>query len=283
MDLLVAAATSEPSGQSVRLIIVLLLAVALGLACLTFWYWRFTDPRRRQVAAVTPATVMPNESEAEQLTPVPPTTTRLDPDSSTAPIAVPAVTGQLPAVVLDGVEEAQLSLPSEPPGAGSGGSATDFAAAVSEHRDRSGETVTRQVPPLVDAPPADDAQSDPSQGDRPPDSSDGPRPGGEDNQLSGDDVPDRIDGSGSGDTEVRAGVPTDLEFSSVLSEAVKTGEVNLTDDQWEQLADAVLDAIGWGHLDDEAAADACSGDDSESERSSHPGEAVASHTVGALD
>ncbi|MDA3041053.1 MAG: hypothetical protein O3C27_16285 [Actinomycetota bacterium] len=45
--LLLAQQAADETGQTIRLIIMGLLAVAVLLALLTVWYWRHTDPRRR--------------------------------------------------------------------------------------------------------------------------------------------------------------------------------------------------------------------------------------------
>ena len=55
-------AASDDTGRTVVLVIGALLALAVVLAGLTFWYWRHTDPRKRSMAvsaASRPATVAP--------------------------------------------------------------------------------------------------------------------------------------------------------------------------------------------------------------------------------
>lgn len=47
VPLLFAQQAADDTGQTIRLIIMGLLAVAVLLALLTVWYWRHTDPRRR--------------------------------------------------------------------------------------------------------------------------------------------------------------------------------------------------------------------------------------------
>ena len=47
VPLLLAQQAADDTGQTIRLIIMGLLAVAVLLALLTVWYWRHTDPRRR--------------------------------------------------------------------------------------------------------------------------------------------------------------------------------------------------------------------------------------------
>ncbi len=57
---------ADDTGRRVQLVIYALLAVAVLLALLTIWYWRHTDPRRRQVAS----SVNTAGSGARELTPI---------------------------------------------------------------------------------------------------------------------------------------------------------------------------------------------------------------------
>ncbi len=189
MELLVAAANDQ-SGEAVRLIVILLLVVAGCLAGLTAWYWRYTDPRRRDTAT----SVQPAESDRPEAKP------NLDQLPLLAASSyVPAVTGQMPAV----------QLPAPPP--------------------------TRTAPSVELPAPASGLLSPDGTGFAVVEK---PEP----------DEPDAIvDGlSDKGDEGDRELDPQD-DF--VIVDAAKTGEINLTDAQWDQLAEAVLGAIGWGETD----------------------------------
>lgn len=210
MELLVAAANDQ-SGQAVQVIVVLLLVVAACLAGLTIWYWRFTDPRRR-VETEAELKSLPEESA---LPPVPAPISAVA--AAEGPARVPAVTGQMPAVsVVQQVAPALIgsvnrSEPVHP---------------------RKPAVVVRHVPPPV-RPPASAAVSSSR----------------EVLELSPNDSVRSDDTGGSVSPADLTAIGSEHSINqSVLGEAAKTGELNLTDAQWDHLAQAVLGAMGWDDL-----------------------------------
>ncbi len=206
MELLVAAANDQ-SGQAVRLIVILLLVVAGGLTVLTIWYWRFTDPRRHTSLS---AESVVSESVAHDGLPV----------ADAPPVAevayVPAVTGQMPVVTL-------TDQPGGSPVISVGSDSTDGELAGSG---------------LIESASTDRASRDMV-----------PPPQRPDKQPTLP-LPQESEPEHEPDSEFEFEFDSEREVhqvvsDSVLDDAVKTGEINLTDSQWDQLAEAVLGAIGW--------------------------------------
>lgn len=95
-QLLLAQQAADNTGQTIRLIIMGLLVVALLLAMLTVWYWRHTDPRRLVRDPVAEMSQGTREAESGHATPVAAVDPRLRPSGQFP---------QSPPMVDDGAEE----------------------------------------------------------------------------------------------------------------------------------------------------------------------------------
>ncbi len=91
MFLQVAAAADE-TGRVITMLTAGLVAIALGLAALTVWYWRFTNPRRQ------PAALLHTTDAAPDATPIAAETAAAPTAAPIARNSVPAETGAVPVV-----------------------------------------------------------------------------------------------------------------------------------------------------------------------------------------
>lgn len=273
MELLVAAA-NESTGQSVRVIVVLLVSVAFGLACLTVWYWRFTNPKRRLVpiAAVSPTPAVP---ATVPIMPVPATVAAGPgtPFDSSAPNRSVLSAGDHLVKASHSIPIAEawptVELPIAkllPPGPRSGhwfapavtGEVSLVSASTPVVEGQSFDTFDMQPPdPVVDVADHEDEPVNKPIDEPVCDLSDEPV----DEVVAAADAMFAADASFAEmsfnpvDTVEIEGAqvirPPQGGETSVLASAGETGEISLTSEQWEHLADAVLGVIGWGSLDND--------------------------------